>query len=87
MCDTYSEAPAALPEQAPSPQTTPPRSYNPAPPQKLAYSVREAAALTGLGRSTIYVLLGQKKLMSLRIGGRRLIPHDALVALLSGEAI
>jgi excisionase family DNA binding protein len=53
--------------------------------QKLAYSVREAADLTGLGRSTIYVLLGQKKLASLRIGGRRLIPHAALIALLGGE--
>lgn len=60
-------------------------SAQPPPPQRITYSVREVAALTGLGRSTIYVLLGQKKLTSLRVGGRRLIPHDALVALLGGE--
>lgn len=52
---------------------------------RLTYSVREVAGLTGLSRSTIYVLLGQKKLASLRVGGRRLISHEALVTLLGGE--
>ena len=51
MREIRSEAPAAL-RQALSDQHSAP--------QKLAYSVREVAALTGLGRSTIYVLLGQK---------------------------
>ncbi len=84
MRDSYLEAPTALPEQTLSPQT-PRHSCNSASPQKLAYSVREVAALTGLGRSTIYVLLGQKKLDSLRVGGRRLIPHAAVIKLLGGQ--
>ena len=60
MCDTYSGTPAALPQEAPNSQTA--SACNSAPAPKLAYSVREVAALTGLGRSTIYVLIGQKKL-------------------------
>lgn len=81
------EAPAALPEQARTVESKSPRSRGSAPFQRLAYSVREAEAVSGLSRSTLYVLMGKKKLVSIRVGGRRLITHEALVALLNGGAI
>ena len=81
------EAPAAHPEQHIISHNKSPRRHVPEPAQRLAYSVREAVALTGLSRSSIYVLLVQKKLLSVRIGGRRLIPHEALIALLNEGAV
>jgi excisionase family DNA binding protein len=87
MSKNRAGAPAAHPEQLVRSHNKLPRLHVSEPAQRLAYSIREAAALTGLSRSTIYVLLGQKKLLSLRVGGRRLIPHDALVALLDQGAV
>jgi excisionase family DNA binding protein len=55
----------------------------PKPDEKRALRVKEAAVLYGLSRSTIYVLMDAGKLRSVKIGGRRLIPRDALEALLS----
>jgi excisionase family DNA binding protein len=49
---------------------------------KRALRVNEAAALYGLSRSTIYVLMASGSLRSVKIRGRRLIPRDALEALL-----
>ncbi len=43
-------------------------------------SVREVCALTGLGRTSLYQELRSGRLRSLRIGGRRLVPADALEA-------
>ncbi len=45
---------------------------------RLAYPIKEAAALAGVGRSTILRLAAEGKLRSIRIAGRRLIPADAL---------
>jgi excisionase family DNA binding protein len=85
MCEIDIGARTAPSEQGRVGEGKSPPFRSSAPAHRLAYSVREVAALTGLGRSTIYVLLGEKKLLSLRVGGRRLIPHEALVALLGGE--
>lgn len=38
---------------------------------RLAYSVEEAASVTGLGRTTLYALIGAGQLASTKIGKRR----------------
>lgn len=53
---------------------------------KLAYSIREAVAATGCSRSWLYLMISQNKLRSTRVAGRRIIPADALHALIEGEA-
>lgn len=45
---------------------------------KLAYTVPEALYATGLGRSTIYLLISEKKLRTIKVGSRTLIPADSL---------
>jgi excisionase family DNA binding protein len=52
----------------------------------LAYRVNDAARVAGLSRSSLYVLIGEGKLRSVLVGGRRLIPADALRDLLRGAA-
>lgn len=54
-------------------------------PPKLCYSVKEACTVTPWGRSTLYQLMASGRLRSVRVGGRRLIPADALRALVEGE--
>lgn len=49
-----------------------------APTEKLAYTIPEAIYATGLGRTTIYALVGQKKLRTIKAGARTLIPADSL---------
>ena len=44
----------------------------------LACSVVDAAKIAGLSRSSIYVLIGNGQLKSLRIAGRRLVPAAEL---------
>ena len=46
--------------------------------EKLAYTVPEALYATGLGRSTIYLLISEKKLRTIKVGSRTLIPADSL---------
>lgn len=50
----------------------------------LAYRVNDAAKVAGLSRSTIYNLISDRKLRSVVVAGRRLIPADALRQLLQG---
>jgi excisionase family DNA binding protein len=57
--------------------------------ERRALSIRETAQACGLSRATIYRLIEQKKLATLKVGARRLVPVgalDALDALLSGHA-
>jgi hypothetical protein len=64
--------------------TAPP---SPLPPDiVLAYRVNDAIRVSGLSRSSIYKLIGEGKLRSVLVAGRRLIPADALRALLRGAA-
>ena len=51
-----------------------------------AYCVNDASIVSGLSRSTLYELVAAQKLRTVKIGGRRLIPRDALEALLQGVA-
>jgi excisionase family DNA binding protein len=53
------------------------------PNQPLAYRVNEFCRVVGLGRTTVYTLIAEGKLATIKIGNRRLIPHEAAVALLS----
>lgn len=52
---------------------------------KLSYSIREACHASSLGRSTIYNHIAAGRLRAVRIGGRTVIPSEALHALISGE--
>ena len=55
----------------------------PVPPDvAMAYRVNDAAKVSGLSRSTIYNLIAARKLRSVVVAGRRLIPADALRDLL-----
>ena len=49
---------------------------------RLAYSVSEAAEQIDVSRSFVYKLIRQGTLPSVELDGRRLIRHEALVALL-----
>jgi excisionase family DNA binding protein len=49
-----------------------------------AYQVNEAVATYRLSRSTIYKLMAAGTLRSVKVGGRRLIPVEALEALIGG---
>jgi excisionase family DNA binding protein len=50
---------------------------------KRALRVNEASALYGISRSLIYKIMAEGTLRTVKIGGRRLIPRDALEALIS----
>lgn len=54
-------------------------------PQKLAYSIKEACAASSLGRTTIYDHIAAGRLRVTRIGGRTIIPAEALLALINGQ--
>ena len=49
---------------------------------RLVYSIREAAQATGLSLATLYRLISDGRLKTVKIGARRLIPVAALTALL-----
>ena len=50
--------------------------------ERRALSIRETAQACGLSRATIYRLIEQKKLATLKVGARRLVPVGAIDALL-----
>jgi hypothetical protein len=52
----------------------------------LAYRLNDAAAISGLGRSSLYKLMNSGQLRSVLVAGRRLIPADALRDLLRPAA-
>jgi excisionase family DNA binding protein len=54
--------------------------------ERRALSIPEAERTCGLSRATIYRLVADGKLSTLKIGSRRLVPVGALDALLSGGA-
>jgi excisionase family DNA binding protein len=45
---------------------------------KLLYTVEEAAQLLSLSRTSVFKLIGDQKLVAVKIGGRRRIAHRAL---------
>ena len=53
--------------------------------RKLFYSVQEACDVTGLGRSTLYTAMANKRLPYSKVGARTLISGDALVSFVQGK--
>ncbi len=51
--------------------------------ERACLSVGEAAALAGLSVSFLYVLMERGTLRSVKVGGRRLVPREALEELLN----
>jgi predicted DNA-binding transcriptional regulator AlpA len=51
--------------------------------KRLAMSIREAELASGLSSATLYRLIASGRLMTLKIGARRLVTVGALDALLS----
>ena len=51
-------------------------------PEKFTCSVKDATDLTGLGKTTLYALLADGKITSVRIGSKRLIHVESLRRLL-----
>jgi excisionase family DNA binding protein len=49
----------------------------------LAYTVRQAKQVLNLSKTTIYELIKSGELQTVKVGGRRLIPHASAEALLS----
>jgi excisionase family DNA binding protein len=54
--------------------------------ERRALSIRETTQVCGLSRATVYRLIEQKKLATLKIGARRLVPVWAIDALLQEGA-
>jgi excisionase family DNA binding protein len=52
-------------------------------PERRALSIRETATTCGLSRATLYRLIADGKLTTLKIGARRLVPIAAIDALLN----
>jgi excisionase family DNA binding protein len=50
--------------------------------KRLAMSIREAELASGLSRATLYRLIANGRLLTLKIGARRLVTVGALDALL-----
>lgn len=53
---------------------------------RLAYTVNEAITAVPIGRTKLFELIATGELRTVTIGRRRLIPVDALNALMCGEA-
>jgi excisionase family DNA binding protein len=51
--------------------------------ERRALSIMETARAVGLSRATIYRLIEQKRLATLKIGSRRLVPVGEIDALLA----
>lgn len=49
---------------------------------KIAYTMKEAVAASGIGRTTLYGLIKAGELTPVKIGVRTLICHDDLEALI-----
>ncbi len=52
----------------------------------LAVTVQRARELTGLGNTTLYALIRDKKLETVTVGRRRLVLFKSLESLLQSEA-
>ncbi len=52
---------------------------------KIGYSIREACRASSLGRTTLYTHIAAGRLRAVRVGGRTIIPAEALHALIAGE--
>jgi len=51
--------------------------------EPLAYRVNDFCRVVGLGRTSVYALMAEGKLATVKVGNRRLIPREAALALLA----
>lgn len=61
------------------------KSAVPGGPERISYRIDEAVKMTGIGRTTMYKLVSDGKLRTVRVGGCTLIPADELKALFAPE--
>lgn len=54
-------------------------------PTPLAYSIRDACAVSSLSRSSIYLRIAEGRLRAVKVCGRTVIPAESLKALLEGR--
>jgi excisionase family DNA binding protein len=54
---------------------------------RLVLSIREAAHACGLSRTTIYRLIAQGKLKTVKVGARRLVRPEAIEELLNAGGV
>jgi len=57
------------------------------PTDRLAYSPSETAKLIGIGRTTLYELIGNGSLETVKLGSRRLITRAAIDRLLAANKV
>lgn len=55
-------------------------------PEPLTVTVKEAQRITGLGHSTIYKLIGEKRLTSIKVGTRTLVTFQSIKSLVQAAA-
>lgn len=55
--------------------------------QQLAYTVNQAAAALGIGRTSLYALIQSGELTPVKLRMRTLLLHDDLVALLARSRV
>ena len=60
------------------------KTQEPASLERRALSINEAAETCGLSRATLYRLIADGSLATLKVGARRLVPISAIDALLNG---
>ena len=53
---------------------------------RLAFGVEEAAIVMCVGKSTIWRWIQEKRVRSVKLGGRTLIPREELLRLLEADA-
>jgi excisionase family DNA binding protein len=53
--------------------------------EPLTVSIRTAATMLGIGRSTLYELLGADEIETIRVGGRRLVMVASLKAFVEAK--
>lgn len=53
---------------------------------RLAFQITEAGQIVGIGRTSVYELIREGKLKTVKIAGRTLIPADSLRALVDSKA-
>jgi len=56
-----------------------------APPNRLAYPVREASRLLGIGKTTCWQLIDSGALRHIRVNRRVLVPRSAMEEFIAGQ--
>lgn len=54
--------------------------------EPLAYSINDACRVSGIGRTTLYALIGKGEIKVRKVGTRTLVPADSLRNFLSATA-